>query len=103
MTRSKFVQCVFFKKYLLTKKLKLSSELMDNCTTFDEGILNPHLLLLFKKKNAKKNKKKTKKNLKPLSTGQASSVTLIWKPLVEGSLLAPLMTTYDTWLPPDPP
>ena len=35
-------------------------------------------------------------------TRQASSVTLIWKPLGQGSSLAPLRTTFDTWLPTDP-
>ena len=28
--------------------------------------------------------------------------TPIWRPLGQGSSLAPLRTTFDTWLPPDP-
>ena len=41
-------------------------------------------------------------NLKHPPTRQALSVTPIWKPLGPGSSLAPLRTTFDTWLPPDP-
>ena len=47
-------------------------------------------------------KKQNLKNLKHPTTRQASSVTPIWKPLGQGSSLAPLKTTFDTWLPPDP-
>ena len=46
--------------------------------------------------------KKTRKNLiflKNPNTRKASSVTPIWRPLGQGSSLAP---TFDTWLPPDP-
>ena len=43
-----------------------------------------------------------KKNLKHPTTRKASSVTPIWKPLGQGSSLAPLRTTFDAWLPPDP-
>ena len=40
--------------------------------------------------------------MKHPATHQASSVTPIWKPLGQGSSLAPLMTTFDTCWPPDP-
>ena len=49
--------------------------------------------------------KKTRKNLiflKNRTTRKASSVTPIWRPLGQGSSLASLRTTFDTWLPPDP-
>ena len=36
------------------------------------------------------------------NVSEASSVTPIWKPLGQGSSLASLRTTFDTWLPPDP-
>ena len=36
------------------------------------------------------------------NVSKASSVTPIWKPLGQGSSLAPLKTTFDTWLPPGP-
>ena len=49
----------------------------------------------------KKPEKKTKKNMKNPITCKASSVTPIWKQLGQGSSMAPLGTTYDTWLPPD--
>ena len=41
-------------KYLATKKLILSLELLEYCTTFDVGILNQHFSLLFKKNEKKK-------------------------------------------------
>ena len=57
--------CIFSKvnqNYLATKKLKLSSESLENCTALDAVILNSHFLLLLKKiENAKKNKKKNQK------------------------------------------
>ena len=37
------------------------------------------------------------------NVSKASSVTPIWKPLGQGSSLAHLRTTFDTWLPPGPP
>ena len=47
-------------------------------------------------------KRKKKKNLKHPTPRQASSVILSWKPLGQGSSLAPLRTTFHTWLGPDP-
>ena len=72
-------------------------------TTFDAGILNSHFSLLFETKilNGKKKEKKSK-SLKRPTTYQASCVTPIWKPPGQGSSLAPLRTTFGTWLPPDP-
>ena len=90
--------CIFSKvnqKYLATKKLKLSSESLENCTTFDAGILNSHFSLLFKKQKWEEKKI----YLKHSTTRQAPSVTPIQKPLGQGSSLAPLRTTFDTWLP----
>ena len=49
----------------------------------------------------KKTRKKLK-NLKNPTTHKASSVTLIWRPLGQGSSLVSLRTTFDTWLPLDP-
>ena len=46
--------------FLATKKLKLLSESLENCTTFDAGILNLHFLLLLLKKF--KMQKKSKKS-----------------------------------------
>ena len=43
-----------------------------------------------------------KKKMKNPTTRKASSVTPIWRPLGQGSSLASLRTTLDTWLPPDP-
>ena len=60
-----------------------------------------HYCLKIERKN-EKNKKKTKKKLKNPTTRKASSVTPIWRPLGQGSSLASLRTTFDTWLPPDP-
>ena len=58
--------CIFSKvnqKNLATKKLKLPSESLENCTTSDAGILNSHFSLLFLKKlkNTKKQEEKNKK------------------------------------------
>ena len=50
----------------------------------------------------KKTRKNLKKKLKNPTTRKASSVTPIWRPLGQGSSLASLRTTFDTWLPPDP-
>ena len=60
-----------------------------------------HYCCLKKIKNEKK-EEKNKKNLKHPTTRNALSVTPIWKPLGQGSSLAPLRTTFDTWLPPYP-
>ena len=49
-----------------------------------------------------KNKKKFEKKLKNPTTRKASNVTPIWRPLGQGSSLASLRTTFDTWLPPGP-
>ena len=49
----------------------------------------------------KKTRKKLKKMKNP-TTHKVSSVTPIWRPVGQGSSLAPLRTTFDTWLPPDP-
>ena len=49
-----------------------------------------------------KNKKKLRKKWKNPTKRKASSVTPIWRPLGQGSSLASLRTTFDTWLPPDP-
>ena len=40
--------------------------------------------------------------MKHPTTRLAPSVTQIWKPMGQGSSLAPLRTTFDTWLGPDP-
>ena len=55
---------------MANKKLKLSYESLENCPTFDVGILNSHFLLLFKqnKKMQKKNKNKNKKSETPYYT-----------------------------------
>ena len=45
---------------------------------------------------------KIEKKLKNPTTREASSMTPIWRLLGQGSSLAPLRTTFDTWLPPDP-
>ena len=90
-------------KYVATKKLKLPSESLENCTTSDAGILNSHFSLLFLKKlKIAKQQEKNKTKMKHPTKRKASSVTPIWKPLGQGSSLAPLRTTFDTWLPPDP-
>ena len=52
-------------------------------------------------KNDEEKNKKKQKNLKCPTTHKASSEPPIWKPLVQWSSLAPLRTTFDTWLPPD--
>ena len=93
------------KKKLAAKKTKKPSESLENCTTSDAGIFNAHFLLLFKNKNKKwkkKQEKMKKKNGKNPTKRKASSVTPIWRPLGQGSSLASLRTTFDTWLPPDP-
>ena len=46
--------------------------------------------------------KKKRKKLKHPITCKASSVTPIWKCMGLGSSLAPIRTTFDTWLPLDP-
>jgi hypothetical protein len=89
------------KKNLAAKK-KNPSESLENCTTFDAGILIRicHYCLKIKMKNERK-EKKIKKIENP-TTRKASSVTPILRPLGQESSLAPLRTTFDTWLPPDP-
>ena len=90
---------------MAAKKTKKPSESLENCTTSDAGIFNAHFSLLFFKKlknEDKKQEEKNKKNLKHPTTRKASSVTPIWKPLGQGSSLAPLRTTFDTWLAPGP-
>ncbi len=88
---------------MAAKKTKKPSESLENCTTSDAGIFNAHFSLLFKNQNEKwkKTRKKEKKWKNPTKR-KASSVTPIWKPLGQGSSLASLRTTFDTWLPPDP-
>ena len=85
---------------------KKTSESLGNCTTSDMGIFNGHFLLVFIKKlkigKEKKQEKKREKNLKHPITCKATSVTPIWRRLGQGSSLAPLRTTFDTWLLPDP-
>ena len=49
-----------------------------------------------------KNEGEKKKKIETPTTSKASSVTPIWKPLGQWSSLAPLRTTFDTWLAPDP-
>ena len=57
-------------KYLATKKRNWSSELFENCKTFDAGILISYFSLLFEKqlKMQKNKKKKTKESVTPYYT-----------------------------------
>ena len=77
---------------MATRKTKSPSESLENCATFDAGILNLHVSLVLRN-ILRMLKMQQQKN--PTSR-QASSVATIWQPLGQGSSLAPLRTTFDT-------
>ena len=82
------------------KQQKKSSESLENCTTSGAKILKAHFFVIgFFIEICKK---REKKSLKHPTKRKGSSVTPILKPLGQGSSLATLWTTFDTWLPPDP-
>ena len=103
----KYTKRVFFQVW--TKKIwqlkKQKSHL--NLWRIAQLLMRGFLMRIFRyclkiKWKMEKNKKKWEKKWKNPTKRKASSVTPIWRPLGQGSSLAPLRTTFDTWLPPDP-
>jgi hypothetical protein len=104
----KYTKCVLFqvltKKILQLKKTKKAIWIFGDLHNFWCGDIEFVFLIIvcFLIGNCKKQEGKNKKNLKHPTKRKASSVRPIRKPLSQGSSLAPLRTTFDTWLPPDP-